>query len=98
MIYCLVVIDDFYIARPRFTPFKANPVLLVDTDTVLTLAIANKLLQSIARRRLEVLELLCRIQSIELTRSDRPKTAGTEFTSSSARDSVEDILSTLVSE
>jgi len=48
-------------------PAEADPPLIIDPDTVLTDPIALELLQAIARRRAEVLELFRRIQHHELS-------------------------------
>jgi len=45
-----VIVHNFYIKRVSFMPPKANPVLIVDANAVLSRAIASERLQIVSRR------------------------------------------------
>lgn len=55
----LVVIHNFYVTWTTFGPSKANPVLLVDPNTVLAAPVTRELFQSIAGWDSKILDLLC---------------------------------------
>jgi hypothetical protein len=57
----LVIVNDLNLVGIAILPAKADAPLLVHANTVLAGAIASELLQSIARRHAEVVELLGRV-------------------------------------
>jgi hypothetical protein len=63
----VVVIDDFDLARPRvaFRPFKANPPLVVDANTVLPLTIAFERFQPGARKAAQRLQVRGSLQPVK---------------------------------
>jgi hypothetical protein len=65
----LVVVHNFDLVGIRFLPDKANPELVINTDTVLTLTIAFQGMQAVPRQRLQILQALGRIQHQELASS-----------------------------
>jgi hypothetical protein len=60
-----MVVDyfDVFGAVGAFWPFKANPPLLVDTDAVLPLAIADKRFKVVAGKRGKILQGCCRLEN-----------------------------------
>jgi len=52
VVMLLVIVDDLYVRGSRLSvnTFKANPPLIVDADTVLTLPIAAQCLEPVAGR------------------------------------------------
>src|SRR5688572_10706009 len=64
---CSVIIDDFNtLGIPVFSPFKTNPPLLVDANAVLPFSVALQQLQSIGRRRFQIIQAPCSMQVLEL--------------------------------
>lgn len=63
----LVIVDDRDVVRVAVLPPKADAPLIVDANTVLPRAITFQLLQAIAGRDAEVLELLCGVYEAELS-------------------------------
>jgi hypothetical protein len=61
----LMIVNDLYVVGIAILPAKADAPLLVHANTVLARALAPELLQSIARRHAEVVELLGRIHHHE---------------------------------
>jgi hypothetical protein len=51
-----VVIDDFYVTSISFLPGKADPVLIIDADAVLALAVALQGLQPVPWRHTQIIE------------------------------------------
>ena len=48
-----VIVDDFHLIRAIVRPDKADAILVIDPDTVLSPAISRQRLQAIARRHTE---------------------------------------------
>lgn len=65
-----MVIDDLDLFGAVLAPNKADPPLIVDSDAVLTAAIASQGFESVPRRRAEVREPSRRIQHIQLAQCD----------------------------
>jgi len=57
-----MVIHNFDIFRTSLGPAKANPELLVDSDTVLTFAITMERFQHIAGRYFKIVQLTCSLE------------------------------------
>jgi hypothetical protein len=57
-----MIIRDFYVARFTLDPRKANSVLVVDADTVLTFAVFIKCFQPITWRREQITQVVSVIQ------------------------------------
>lgn len=53
-----MVVNDLNLLWPNNGPPKANPPLVVDTDTVLTRAIALKCFETVTRRNPQIFETL----------------------------------------
>ncbi len=51
-----MIIYNFHVVRVTFLPFKANPPLIIDPNTVLTQAVAFQFFQTISRRDTQVLQ------------------------------------------
>jgi hypothetical protein len=62
-----VVIGDFDIVRIAIRKDKAHTVLVIDPDTMLTLAVALERFQSVSRRHAQVIEFHSGIQHRQLT-------------------------------
>jgi hypothetical protein len=65
-----VVVHDLNVCRPDFSPYETDAPLVVDPDAVLTSSIALQGFQAIARRSLQEVQCLCRVQLSELSLSD----------------------------
>jgi hypothetical protein len=63
----LVVVDDFNILRSRLIapPNEAYPILLIDPDAELAVAVAAQGLQTIAWQLSEFVEARCRVKDFE---------------------------------
>src|SRR5438105_1789793 len=64
----LVVVNDLYVGRPRraIMPFKADPPLIVDADTVLALAVPAQCLEPVPGQSGEIAERGSRLHAIKL--------------------------------
>ena len=87
-----MVVDDLDIFRPRLAPSEADPVLIVDPDTVLPGTVTLELLEAIARRNPEVVEFLGRIQRLELTNGDAPERLRKRLTNCAGRATMEQVF------
>lgn len=65
-----VVIDDLHIERIAIAPNETDPPLIVDTDAVLPRAVSSQGLQTVARRRPQVVEGACVMQLDKLPLAD----------------------------
>lgn len=68
----LVIIGDFDFVGISCLPTKTNSILIVDTDTMLTLPIASKSLQTISGRDGEIAEVANPIEQVEFPLRDWP--------------------------
>ena len=74
-----MIVYDFHVAGTTLRPGEADPVLLVDPDTVLTVPITREQFQPIPRRDSEFLNLLNGIELIQFSARNTPKPSGTGF-------------------
>jgi hypothetical protein len=65
-----VVVHHFDLLRVAVLPHEADPILIVDPDTVLASPVAGKGLEVITRERTQVVESLGRMQLRQLALSD----------------------------
>jgi hypothetical protein len=65
-----VVVHNFYIKGISVLPAKANPPLIIDSDTVLSFAIAFQSFEPVTGRDLEFVKALCLVQVQELPAGD----------------------------
>jgi hypothetical protein len=72
-----MIVHDFDFGRTFCGPNEAHPEFVVDPDRVLPSAISHQRLQSIARRRPQVAEIIRRIEIAEFPAS-RPNQIGRE--------------------
>jgi len=63
-----VIVDDLDVVGVPVLPAEADPPLIVDANAVLTGAVTLELLQSVARRDAEIVELLGRVYGDKLLR------------------------------
>jgi hypothetical protein len=68
-----VVVDDFYVLRTCVGPTKANPILVVDPYTVLSLPVPTKSLQSVPWRNPKVSKFPSLVHGIELPAGQAPQ-------------------------
>ena len=98
MVYrSLVVVGHFNVEWTGFTPAKADPILLVDPNTVLPGPVAAERLESIARRNLQFFQRIYRVKLIQLSCRNPPQRSRTSLSGSLGVDAVEDVLRGLVS-
>jgi len=64
-----VIINDLHVIRIAIPPLKTNPILIVDTDTVLSSSITSGRLQPIAWQRRQVIQADGIIQHLQLAPS-----------------------------
>ena len=94
----LVIVDDLDLFRPLRCPDETDPILFVDTDAVLACPMSAQGLKSIARRDSKILQLLSRVDLIELPSGDCPEPLRTQFSRGSRIHTVEDVFGGLVVE
>ncbi len=61
----MVVLDAYLIGMTRF-PDKADPPLIVDSDTILTVSVPGEFLEVVAWRRTQVVNRNCGVKHEEL--------------------------------
>ena len=61
-----VVVRDLYVSRPLLGPRKADSVLVVDPDRILSNAVVDKLLQPVSWRDAKVVDVVRRVQLTQL--------------------------------
>lgn len=93
-----MVVNDLDLFRLVFGPNKADPVLIVDPDAVLAMAIARQALQSVPWRNAKIFEALSGIELVELASRHGPETLWASATSILCVLAVEYVFSALVSE
>lgn len=62
-----MVVDYLYVACISVLPSETEPVLIINANAILTLAVSLKRLESVARRDPEISKLLCAMQIEQLT-------------------------------
>src|SRR3954471_17035659 len=77
----LVVVDNFHLVRILVPPAEAQPPLVVDADAMLAGAVTWQLLQAIARRYPEIVQVLRGVKNKKLPKrgtlqSERPASNG----------------------
>jgi hypothetical protein len=65
-----VVVRYFHVSRTIASPTETDPELVVDSDAVLTLAVAPQQFQPISRRRAQEVQRMRSIQHRKLARCD----------------------------
>jgi hypothetical protein len=60
-----VVVDDFYTLRFAFVPDEADAILVVDTNALLSLAVALKLLKTIVYRSSKIVWRDGRVNTVQ---------------------------------
>jgi hypothetical protein len=71
-----VIVDDLHAACVSVLPGKTDPPLIVDSNTVLTGSPAFELLEPVAGRNTEILELFRSIDKPQLSKQDPMKVRG----------------------
>jgi hypothetical protein len=71
-----VVVDYFNVDRTGLCPSEADPILIVDPDAVLTLAVSTEYLETVAGRHSQVVQDLGLVKGIEFPRGYFPKGSG----------------------
>ncbi len=61
-----MIVNDLNVPGFAIAPHKTDPPLIVNANTVLTLAVAVQSLQTIAGRHTQIVELLCRVDRKQL--------------------------------
>jgi hypothetical protein len=87
-----VVVDDLDLFGSWRCPDEADAKLIVDANAVLTCSIAPQRLESIARRDTKILELLGRVDVVELPSGNHPKILGAQPSGGGRIHTVEDIF------
>ena len=87
-----MIVDDLNIFRPCVSPPEADPVLIVDPNTVLSGAIASELLEAVARWNAKILKGFGRIQCLKLTNGDTPERLWKSLANRAGRSAVEQVL------
>ena len=67
-----MIVNYFDCLRLFIRPAKADPVLLIDSNTVLAFTISRKRLQAISRRNTEIIQGLGAVQLIKLPAGNLP--------------------------
>ena len=71
-----MIVHYFHVIGTVVFPGKTDPPLIVDSSAVLTGSPAFELLESIAGRNAEILQLLCRIYEPQLSKHDPMEVGG----------------------
>ena len=74
--FLLVVVGDLNLVGIVVAPFEADTPLIVDPDGKLSLSVPFQFLQSVARRRSQVVKTLSVVQHSELPQSRQMDVAG----------------------
>jgi len=61
-----VIVDEFDIFRTSISPDEADTPLRIHADAVLTATISGQFLQSVPRWDPQVVDILCRVNQLEL--------------------------------
>ena len=93
-----MVVDNLSVSDPTFGPSEADPVLLVDPDTVLPLSIPLQCLQMVAGGNSKVLDGVRIVEDEQLGSRPALQIRGADFPRSLGVFAVEHILGTLVAE
>jgi hypothetical protein len=93
-----VIVNYLDIDRTCIHPLKADPVLVVDPETVPSPAISSESLQSVARRHPQVVEHLSLIKGIQPPCSYLPEGSRQPLAGSLGVPSVKQVLRSLVME
>src|SRR5665213_1739122 len=76
-----VIVDDFDVVRLRIQPDKADPVLIVDPNAVLTLSASLQCFKMISGRLPQILQFPRIVENLKFApRGDRDRTVATAFT------------------
>ena len=65
-----MIIRNFDFVCATLFPFKADAVLIVDTDAVLTAAVSFQGFQMVSRRHAKIVQIACGFYLIKLAQSD----------------------------
>src|SRR5579862_8651949 len=87
-----MVVDDFDFGGACVRPDKEDPELVVDSDRVLSLAIANQRLKAIAGRRSQVAKNSRRIEVTELSACDFHQICRKSLRTFAAKDGFRDFV------
>lgn len=93
-----MVISDFHPLRPLSGPGETYSILVVDSDTVLALAVSVECLQAVSRRDSERREGNDRVQLVKLALRDSPQLRGARTSCRLGVAPIEDILRPLIIE
>ena len=93
-----MIIRDPYFRWTLVGPLETDPILIIDSNTVLPPQIPAQRLQPIARRDAEIIETLSRIELVQLALRHRPKLSWTSGAGRLRVLPVENVLRPLVRE
>ena len=93
-----MVVNDLNLCRACFRPPEADSELIVDTDTVLTRALAPQVLEPVPGRYTKVLDCLGGIQRFKLPYRHAPQLPRKSLASCARGPTVEDVFSPGASE
>jgi len=68
-----MIVRDFYIADVVIAPNKANPVLIVNANAVLSLSVAAQFLESVTGRTLQITQFYCDIDHSQFSFGHIPR-------------------------
>lgn len=87
-----MIIRDFNTGRAGFDPDKADTIMAVDSNAVLSRSIFHQSFQPVAGRNLQLRQHPNRIKLIQLSRGDFPQQPAADFPGFFRVPAVEDIL------
>jgi len=93
-----MVINDLNISRTVISPAKTDAILLIDSNTVLSFAVAGQRFKSIARWYPQFFQSLNRVQLVQFSRRGGPQLSGTTLARGFRVKPIEDILGAAISE
>jgi hypothetical protein len=87
-----MIVNDLNIGWAIVGPTKANAILLIDSDAVLSFTVAGQSFKSIARWNLQLVQPLRGVQLVQFSCRDAPQLSGTTLSCGFRVETIEDIL------
>jgi len=93
-----VIVDDLDVLWTALHPAKANPVSIVDSDTVLSLPVPFQPLEAVRRWNSQISEPVRLVELVKLALGDFPELYRARPPANLRPDAVEHVLRALISE
>ncbi len=87
-----MIINDFHLIWACACPRETNPVLIIDSNTILAFTLSRELLQPITWRYTQFIEHFDRVELIQFSGCDSPKDIWASLPGFTGADAVENIF------